>query len=513
MDKWKCMCVGVILFLFIALVSVHHSTTDSSYTISQREPSFQQSSLQISNDEFGVENPLPSENTLRQQSVENVAEIYHRYVNDLQIFCPVKPIYAGINAGWQICSIPRKVAPVTIYFISQTKDDVIATKFLKEIAVDTHAKTVQIPRRTVQTAMTESSPSQATLPVYDMIKQPTIDILLIHAGNLSTNIVDWLDRKNALGSVDQLIVKFESVSGSSSQSDYIREILLLSRLYDQGFRIFHISRDPKPECIYKLNGRDVTGCYIIYMMRGRTTIPPIVIPSTDKLNKMSATTNALLYHSYSLSTQVLCKDVVRVGDINDGGWEVCNDTDYRPSPKCLVYSFGIARDWTFDEEVSRIYGCEVHAFDPSIGLNDHKHSEKVWFHNLGLSNFNGQRGSWQMKTLASIKQMLGHSDRVLDYVKMDIEESEWSAIADMLSSGVLKNVRQLAVEFHSPNVTPGKHYITKLGLLNQLYDNGFQLFWAHPNQMRGNQRRLPRTNKDVTVCYELYYLNTRFTRS
>ncbi|XP_033743287.1 uncharacterized protein LOC117329445 [Pecten maximus] len=532
----KAVIVTVVFFLVIGLLVVHHSSDndDLSYNAGQQQVPWlggktwqgavvaqgvggTGKKAMISNVDQECtrkQHKLPSEETLRKMSLEGVSEVYHRHVNNLQILCPIKPIYAGMNAGWQVCATPLEGPSTTVYFISQTKDDVIATRFLKEIAADTRATTVQLPSSLVLKAMSESeteTQSIETKPVYDMMKLTTIDIMLIHAGKESANIVHWLDTKRALMSVDQLIVKFESVGRTSSQGDYIRQIVLLARLHDDGFRIFYVSRDPEPKCIYKLNGRDVTGCYIIYMMRCKSTQPPILIPPTEQLNKMSPTNSALLYHSYSLSTQILCQDVVRVGDINDGGWEVCNDTDYRPSPNCLVYSFGIDKDWTFDEEVSRIYGCEVHSFDPSIGLKDHKHSEKVWFHDLGLSNADGKRGSWQMKTLDSIKKMLGHSDRVLDYVKMDIEESEWGAIGQMLTSGVLKNVRQLAVEFHSPNVTPGKHYLQKLEILNRLYNSGFRLFWAHPNQMRGNQRRLAGTNREVTVCYELYYLNARYS--
>ncbi|XP_069130236.1 uncharacterized protein [Argopecten irradians] len=525
----KATVIGVVVFFVFGILAFHHRnvfTEDKNHSdTSDPKPGTQKSWLRDGkNRERDLtadkecsrqQHMLPPEEALQRMSLESVAEVYHRYMNNLQKICPRKPIYGGMNAGWQICATSPKKPSMKVYFISTTKDEVIAAKFLKEIAVDTGASTVEVSSRLVLKAMAETETlSEETRPVRDMIEEPLIDILLVHAGNEAANIVHWLDTKSVLMNVDQLMVKFEGVGQKASKEDYIRQITLLARLHDNGFRIFHYTRDPTGGCIYKLNGRDVTGCYKVYMMRCKNTQPPIALPPPQELKDISNTNAALLYHSYSLSTEVLCKDVVRVGDIDDGGWEVCNDTNYRPSSNCLVYSFGIARDWTFDEEVSRIYGCEVHSFDPSIGLKDHKHSEKVWFHNMGLSNKDGTRGTWKMKTLDSIREMLGHQNRVLDFVKMDIEESEWGALTQMIKTGVLfNNVKQLGVEFHTPNVNPGKQYIFPLTTLHSLHNNGFSLYWAHPNQAKGNQRRLAGTNIDVTVCYELYYLNTKYGNS
>ncbi|XP_060067088.1 probable methyltransferase-like protein 24, partial [Ylistrum balloti] len=213
-----------------------------------------------------------------------------------------------------------------------------------------------------------------------------------------------------------------------------------------------------------------------------------------------------------VSSQVHCKHVIRIGDVDDGGWDVCNDTEYRPSSPCLVYSFGVAGDWSFDDEVSKIYGCEVHSFDPSIGKPDHKRSDKITFHNLGLwGRPKGKKGNWNMMNLKGIIEMLGHSGKIIDILKMDIESSEWEALPDMLATGVLKNVRQLDFEFHGePN--PNESHRSKLNALRNLNDQGFKLFWSHPNIAGGNPKTFSVTGRQVSSCYENYYLNTRLKK-
>jgi hypothetical protein len=77
-------------------------------------------------------------------------------------------------------------------------------------------------------------------------------------------------------------------------------------------------------------------------------------------------------------------------------WPYCLDHPLPPlppaseAPPCLVYSFGIANQWEFDDTMAA-RGCEVHSFDPTgstMGVHTrHSHpSGRVHFHPWGLSN-------------------------------------------------------------------------------------------------------------------------------
>ena len=153
----------------------------------------------------------------------------------------------------------------------------------------------------------------------------------------------------------------------------------------------------------------------------------------------------------------------------DGQYPVCLDDTVKPNlsylhklngqfleikKSCLVYSFGIHSDWSFDEAMEA-YGCEVFSFDPSINETDHDHSKGVHFYNLGLGHKNevNDISGWTLKTLDSIYEMLTprHGATIIDYLKIDIEWNEWEVLKQILQSGILGIVRQLSVEFHLPN--------------------------------------------------------------
>ena len=52
-------------------------------------------------------------------------------------------------------------------------------------------------------------------------------------------------------------------------------------------------------------------------------------------------------YSYLDNMDYLCHRKLRMGRSGDGGWEVCDDYEYRPIKPCIVYSFGSV-DWTTD---------------------------------------------------------------------------------------------------------------------------------------------------------------------
>jgi len=59
---------------------------------------------------------------------------------------------------------------------------------------------------------------------------------------------------------------------------------------------------------------------------------------------------------------------LKTGMIGDGAYDLCIEEQFWPLKnskdyKCLMYSFGVGNDFSFDDEMAK-KGCEVHSFDP-----------------------------------------------------------------------------------------------------------------------------------------------------
>ena len=130
----------------------------------------------------------------------------------------------------------------------------------------------------------------------------------------------------------------------------------------------------------------------------------------------------------------------------DGAKLVCMDDLLNDvhEEKCLIYSFGIAMEWGFEDIMDDI-GCKVFAYDPTVN-HPSKRGNNITFTRLGVSSHpNLAKG---LDTLSSILQMNGHLKTKISYLKLDIEGDEISGLPKWLSSGALDHVQQIALEFH-----------------------------------------------------------------
>lgn len=140
----------------------------------------------------------------------------------------------------------------------------------------------------------------------------------------------------------------------------------------------------------------------------------------------------------------------------------------------------------------------------------HHHSKKVLFYRVGIGEKDDERNErhWKIMSLTSLRQMLNHTNTIIDYLKMDIEGGEWPVLSRWLDDGDLLNVKQLAMEIHleNPESIPGKY-----NLLQRLEASGFTRFFARENPYTTNSY-LNKYNVTGPSCLELAWYNTKFVR-
>ncbi len=129
----------------------------------------------------------------------------------------------------------------------------------------------------------------------------------------------------------------------------------------------------------------------------------------------------------------------------------------------------------------------------------------VHFYPYGLASKNSVQKvggvKWTMRTLDAIAEELGHADRDIDVLKMDIEEAEWGVLPTLLESTWFTRgrVKQFLIEVHFSSSGVQR----QLAMLRRLSALGYELInrdenWRYSMPMRGMG--------DLFDCMELSYV-------
>ena len=126
-----------------------------------------------------------------------------------------------------------------------------------------------------------------------------------------------------------------------------------------------------------------------------------------------------------------------------------------PELPCVVYSFGIANNWLFDDMMLD-HGCSVWSFDPSMEIGKHSRRPTHLFEPIGIgattgthkgaSTLYGGKNDYMIMTLEDLMKRYGHTH--IDIVRMDTETAEWDVLAQWNRDNTWSKFDQLLMEIH-----------------------------------------------------------------
>ncbi|XP_018019120.2 probable methyltransferase-like protein 24 [Hyalella azteca] len=170
--------------------------------------------------------------------------------------------------------------------------------------------------------------------------------------------------------------------------------------------------------------------------------------------------------------------------------------------QCHTYSFGIGNDTTFDSAMQN-FGCKVYSFDMTIVNSTSTSISPNWnFFPVGINSKSLIRTvillpvrnpiDVTFKTMQDILEIFDQENSVIDILKMDVENSEWEILRQLLRQEdgrkLLSRVKQMHLEIHledllndseSGRIEAGKYYESVLDGLREI---GFVLVHTFINE-------------------------------
>mmetsp|Transcript_42808 Transcript_42808/g.100364 ORF Transcript_42808/g.100364 Transcript_42808/m.100364 type:complete len:412 (-) Transcript_42808:82-1317(-) len=188
---------------------------------------------------------------------------------------------------------------------------------------------------------------------------------------------------------------------------------------------------------------------------------------------------------------------------------VCNIHRLQAVDPCLVYSFGVGWDTSFEIAVLKIAPqCKVRVFDPTLP------PEKFWelvqkqtmpgdappkpphltFDQVGVAGATAKEftgsflwngvGNVSVTTLSDLMRSKGESGARLTILKMDVEGAEWDALPQIAADRTVDLVDQLLLEVHLRGclTEASRHQRHTLGsVVEALERSGLRAFSLTPN--------------------------------
>ena len=192
----------------------------------------------------------------------------------------------------------------------------------------------------------------------------------------------------------------------------------------------------------------------------------------DKSNLMKKSSSIFFLSNWEPNFH--CSHARRIGQMGDGGKWLCDPFRLKTRADCLIYSVGSNGEFSFEVDMKQAMPhCDIHTFD----MNPFKCPRKVCtFHQTQFGNGLVPPTS---KTWPTVVDELGHRNRTIDVLKIDIEGGEYDLFPILFESPETSFPRQILVELH-PNTDERIHAFFEL-----LRRNHYVIFNKEPNLIAG----------------------------
>jgi len=189
--------------------------------------------------------------------------------------------------------------------------------------------------------------------------------------------------------------------------------------------------------------------------------------------------------------------VERIGTLGDGGKWVCGMDRVARQKECVIYSFGLNGEVSFEAELlQRAPGCQIWGYDysvksigPEIELavdrNNVSLSSRAHFEAYALGGKDAHTAEPPVYTLKSLLETNGH--QFIDILKIDIESWEFESletfVGDYLQSGEVLPIGQMQIEIHATTDSGFGRFAKFKAWWEKLEAAGLRPFWTEPNMV------------------------------
>ncbi|ESK89173.1 hypothetical protein Moror_5220 [Moniliophthora roreri MCA 2997] len=192
-------------------------------------------------------------------------------------------------------------------------------------------------------------------------------------------------------------------------------------------------------------------------------------------------------------------EIQRLGALGDGGKWVCGISRVSDKEDCVVYSFGINYESSFEAEIlANTRYCEVWGYDFSVNSfgpeisKSNQHRAHFKSYKLAGTDREAYGDEPAQYTLATLMKQNGHKH--IDILKVDVESWEFETLTALvkpyLEAGEPLPFGQLQLEIHVWHKTFPEY----LKWWETLEAAGLRPFWTEPNLVYQNYNRGGSTN-------------------